>query len=114
MCNVYKRGVYGGVMSTSDEKYERMQGLLEQLRELAEATDKKVGVLWAERREKAEKAEKEAEKEAQKEARAKRDEAQRRQDVAAIAAAEAARKNRKRQEEHDKEMLTYGLLPGGR
>ncbi len=63
------------VMSTSDEKYERMQGLLEELRALAEATDKKVGVLWAERREK-------AEKEERKEARIQRDEAARRKAVA--------------------------------
>ncbi len=94
-------------MSTSDEKYERMQGLLEQLKALAEATDQKVGVLWAERSEK-------AEKEQKQEARRQRDEAQRRQDVAAIAAAERAHNNRKKQQEHDEEMRTHGLLPAGR
>ncbi len=65
-------------MSTSDEKdekYERMQGLLEELRALAAATDEKVAVLWAERREK-------VEKEERKEARFKRDEAARRKAVA--------------------------------
>jgi hypothetical protein len=87
-----------------DEKYERMQGLLEELRALAAATDEKVGVLWAERMAKVEREEKQ-------EARRQRDEALRRQDVAATEAAAAARKNRKKQEEHDEEMRTYGLLP---
>jgi hypothetical protein len=73
-------------MSTSDKKYERMQGLLEELRALAAATDEKVAVLWAERREKVEKEEK-------REVRNKRDEEERRKAVAQIKADEARRKN---------------------
>jgi hypothetical protein len=90
-------------MSTNaekDEKYERILGLLERLRVLAEATDKKVGLLHADQ---SERRQKEAE-EQNKEARRQRDEAARRQAVAEIAAAEAARQSKT-------EMLRHGVLP---
>ncbi len=99
------------VMSTNDEKYERILGLLDQLRVLAEATGQKVAMLHAEEeRSQVERRQKE-EQEQKKEARRQRDEAARRQTVAAIETEEAARKREKTQEEHDEEILQLGLLP---